>query len=313
MDLFNLIQLQSKLVPIRSQAAAVLTFVTLIGCASQTDDSVVDVIGKNLGERETIVRQTDKETAIISKHDRQYWVDLRKDTRDERAKLGMTLATGDWQATESDARSVLMQYPGDVRTLSILAVALTMQKKYALADYYTKLAARSSEQESAENLNLRALARLSVPKLRMADIRTAIEMLEQAFESSQREIASGLNLGNLLLETGDSASALGIFVELQKRCNKCIAAQVGLGIAHGRLRQYDEARSAFEEVLSQQKHHPQALYRLAMISYQDEKDKEKAKRYIDTLMTYTPSDAVLIRQRAEALVRAMDAEKEAKP
>jgi tetratricopeptide (TPR) repeat protein len=285
----------------------VITLVLFFVSCAHDDD--LESVGKNLGDRTTIVRQAEVDDSILSSKPRSYWVEQREGAKDQRAKALFTLATGEWKVAESDARLALVQFPQDPKALIALSLALAMQKRYALADYYAKIYVKFHGNEIPELQNVRALARLSVPKSRMSDFRWAQEQFEVAFNQSQREIAAGLNLGHLLLELGDASSAVDIFKEIGQRCSGCIASQLGLGIAAGRIKDYGTAKSAFQKVLDQQRYHPQALYRMAMITYQGDKDIEKAKSYIDLINTYAPNDAVMIRQRAEALVRAMDAEK----
>lgn len=293
-------------ITVKHSLSSVAIILALTACTANKN-SDLDDISRSAKDRDIIVRQSDDNEAVVSKHKRSYWVSARKTAKVPEDKIYATLATGSWDAAEAEARSLLQKKPNNAAALVVLATALSMQKKFALSAYYAN-AYEKAHGTSPEILNLKALAMLTSAKSRMQDFKAAADYFNEAFQASNSEIASGLNLGHLYLEIGDANAAADIFAEVKKRCGNCTSALIGSGVAHSRTRNYAEARSDFESTLKKSAHHPEALYRLALITYQGDKNIRRAKKYIDELMTYAPDNAFLMRQKAESLVRAMDAE-----
>lgn len=284
-----------------------LTSVSACTTTSNSSNEAFDSLAMQADVPEdVIVYQPNQPKAVLSKLDRRHWVEIRKQTKPGHKRLYATLATGAWDAAEKDARRYLMANPRDKTGLTVLALALAMQNKFTLANYYAILIERYHG-ESADSLNLRGLMLVTNTKGKMSDYHKAAELFFQAFSLNPGEVASGLNLGQLYLEIGDASKAANVFADVSSRCNGCVNARIGEGVAQIRLRNFAAARANFEAVLAEHEYHPQALYRLAQISYFGENDFEKAKRYLDTLMVRVPeAENHLIRQKALALVRTLD-------
>jgi tetratricopeptide (TPR) repeat protein len=288
-----------------------------VGCTtlfkSSTSGDADDIVGDFKKSKSTsssssnavMVFQAGESRPAFSPKDRKYWVNLRNNSKPSAKKLFATLATGDFETAEADARNFLSKNPKDESALSVLALSLAMQKKYQLALFYTNLI--STYNPESQNLNnIRGLAMVMSTRGSMADYQGAARYFSEAFQSSSTEIAAGFNLGNLYLELGNAKAAADTFNELKGRCDKCSESYVGAGIAYSRLRDFNSAKDNFEFVISKNPNHGQALYRLALIAQQNGNDKAKASEYLQRLLA--KSNDIEIRQRAQSLLRRVESD-----
>lgn len=287
-------------------ALFLISCTTLNGDRSDQKDAFNDLNLKKDSPEDVIVHQPEQDRPIFSKYERKHWVAVYKKTNSDGKKLFATLATGDWDVAETQARAFLQKHPKDQAALSVLALSLSMQKNYRLAGYYARLLEKYHP-ASAESLNIRGLALVSKTQGRIQDYRKAADLFYAAFQKNQREIASGLNLGHLYLELGDANAAASIFAEVKARCNECRQSLIGSGIAHVRLKKIDAAKTEFEKVLAKDPNHPQALYRLGLIA-RHRKNNDEARRYLDRVMVRASEKKYLVRQKAQSLLQIIDYE-----
>ncbi len=291
------------MIPVLQILYPILLVVSFSACTTTGSKSASLSSAKS---QEPILGQVGSSKFVLSSLDRKHWVQLRKSTTNQSEKLYATLAAGAWEAAEAEARNYLLKNPRNEQALTVLVIATSMQKKHPLAAYYAGLI-ETYHRPSSESLNARALATVTAPKADINDFQNAVQLFHQAFYETNTEIAAGLNLGRLYLELGDAQGASEIFAETRQRCKDCLPSLVGHGIANSRLRKLSKAKTIFHLVLKINPHHPQALYRLALIAKEDKQIKQ-AKRYLDLVMIHAKSSNYIIAKKAEELVRTLDSQ-----
>lgn len=253
-----------------------------------------------------VVQQAGQADPVVASRDRQYYLDLRQ-AKGILSRIDGSLATGEAQAAVDLSRNYLAKNPGDARALTALAAALALTRRYDLASYYATLAERAQPGNPAA-LNIKGVARMLMPKARMADFQAAMSYFQQAFDADQGQIAPGLNLGNLYLETGNPKAAVAIFKRTADRCGDCVAAMMGYGVASSRSRDFGAAVKAFETVLDRSAKHPGALYNLALVYKNGYNKPKQAETYLDMLLNESKTKDVAMRERAQTVLRMMKGE-----
>jgi len=251
-----------------------------------------------------VVQRSGQASPIITTHNRQFWVNLRQNSDDDATRLYATLATGEWEAAEHEARKYLRQKPRSRAGLIVLTSALSLGKKFQLAAYYAKELEKQFPND-ADALNVQALAVLMQPQNRIQDFRQAIELLERAVAADGRQIAAALNLANLQLMLGDSNAAASSFALAKTRCNNCRDALIGSGTANSRSGQYAQAKKDFQQVLSKDKNDQDALYRLALVENNGYNNRDQASKLLNQLLA-DRSASNLLRERANVLLRRIE-------
>ena len=255
-----------------------------------------------------VVAQRDR--SVMAKLDRRQWVDLRKTTNSGYLKMYAALGAREWNAASKDARHYLLRHPGDATATRVLAISLAMSGKYQLANWYAKRL-QKKRPDSGTARNIRALAILNRSNPRGKDFRLAIRLLGEAFDSSSREVAAGLNLGYLLLETGNASRAGRIFATVRDRCDDCLESLLGLGAASVRTKNYKTAKSAYETILDDNPEQSLALYRLALVEKNGFNNRAGAKEHLKKILSDTSSGNMRIKRRANTLLRQLQARDEA--
>jgi tetratricopeptide (TPR) repeat protein len=253
-----------------------------------------------------VVQQAGQTAPVVSSKDRKYWLDMRQ-AKGVLPRIDGALATGEAEAAVDLSRGYLAKHPGDPRALTALAAALALSKKYDLAAYYATLAERAQPGNAAA-LNIKALSVMLQPKARMADFQRAMGYFQQAFAADRSQIAPGLNLGNLYLETGNAKAAVDVFKQTADRCGQCNAALLGLGVAMSRSRDYDGAKTAFEKILDDNPSHAGALYNLALVYKNGYNKPKQAEKLLFTLLNEAKGTDVAMRERAQTVLRGMRGE-----
>lgn len=253
-----------------------------------------------------VVHQPTLKDPVLSQHDRQYWVDLRQ-SKALMPKLHGALATGEAEASVQLARSYLAKKPGDAQGLTMMAAALAMSRNYDLAAYYATLAERAQPGNAAA-LNIRGLAMMLGPNRRVADYQQAQELFRQSFDADGTQVAAGLNLGALALEIGNAQVATQAYEEVVERCNRCVAALMGYGVAMSRTLKWDQANAAFDEVLKKKPNHPGALYNLALVQKNGYNNGKQAEQFLFALLNDSGTKDVGLRERAHTVLRMIKGE-----
>lgn len=284
-----------------SIAAMLISPIFLTNCSGTSDKS--DLGGgvfTGIDPAIVVMRTADKD-ALMSRHSRTKWIELKKTSKGEISKMHAMLATGAAIDAERSARNYLQTKPGDLDTLLVLATALTQSRQFELAEYYTAMLDKKSETK-AHALNIRGLALLTNANTE-ADYRAAQGALLASHKADRQQIAAGMNLGTLYLELGNPTEALGIFQETSQRCARCAAAVLGYGVAALRIKKYKDAESAFNEVLKKNANNYQAIYYLALTQFYGGKNKVKAENTVKRILQSEAQGTSEIRQKAQMLVK----------
>ncbi len=247
---------------------------------------------------------------VLTELDRDYWLQTRKSTSKEQLRLYSALGLREWDVAIADARIHLETHPGDYVALSVLSTALAMKQNFNLASYYAKLIDKLYPGQ-AESKNIMGLAILNRPGATYQDIQEAAQKFESAFESDEKQIASGLNLGHLHLQTGNSQSAREVFEQVRKRCGNCTASLYGSGLAASRLKDFKFAKQTFKKILDRDPKNAQAKYYLALVeNFGFHKPKEAVAILAELLeeRMEQPSDNLDILRQANFLKRRIEAQ-----
>ncbi len=253
-----------------------------------------------------IVQQPKSRTPVVSKFNRDYWIDIRSGAKSSIMRMHASLATGDAKSAEDLARTYLEKNPGDADGLTILAASLVLQRKYSMANYYAEQINKNVPGHPVAE-NIRGLAIMMKPGNRIKQFRIAKEHFAGAFEGSGEQIAPGLNLGHLQLEMGNAAAASETFAEVSNRCDQCIPAQMGSGIAAARSGKSSEAVSAFESVLEKKPNNASALYHLALVYKNSYNNTIKAQSLLAQLLNKSRTNDLALKDRADAVLNQMRA------
>ncbi|MGE0174805.1 MAG: tetratricopeptide repeat protein [Oligoflexales bacterium] len=292
---------QTKLAATLVLGASLLTGCTLFGGKNANE---VVVAGS---KPQTIVQHVGHDKPVISKLDRDSWVEIRKSSDNAVKKMYAALGAREWNVAITDARAYLAKKPKDFDALTVLAVGLAMDKQLSLASYYANLIEKFYG-DNAHVKNIRGIAVYYAPNVTIQDYRQAMELFRQAFDMDSNQIAAGLNLGHVYLKMNNFQQAAETFQATEQRCN-CEPALIGYGLATARLGQYKESKLAFEKVLDINPDSSLALYRLALIEKDVNKDWSKAKRHLEKLLA-APSETNLdIKRRANFLLQSIEARK----
>lgn len=255
---------------------------------------------------EALVQSPGDEHPISEHWNEDVWLELRRQAKDDNIrKIYAALALSSWDVADKEAHAYLRKHPKDKDALLILATANTMARKFALANYYGQLHEEYFG-ESPEILNIRAIAIILDQNSSMSDLKNATGLLTRAFEVSNSEIASGLNLGQLYLEIGAHDRAAEVFAEVKSRCHNCRPARFGLGTAYMRGGKYAQAKDELKDVLKDNPNDVQTLYRLALVAKNGDSDDRQAKAYLNEIIAGKSANN-LVKQRANVMLRRLDA------
>lgn len=253
-----------------------------------------------------VVHHSGHSRPSVTKLDRDSWIEIRKSSKDDYTKMYAALGAGEWDVAIADARNYLASHPKDVHALTVLATSLAMNRQYSLAAYY---GAMLEQYHPGQPLapNLLGLATMHRPNATMRDFQKAAERFREAMDRSEKEIAAALNLGHLQLAMGQAKPAAVTFGAARSRCGDCTDAIMGYGVASSKAGDYGNARAAFETVLKKEKRNSYALYRLALVERHGFQNNDKAKIYLDRLLTDSGDANTDLKRRANALLRRIEA------
>ena len=252
------------------------------------------------------VHQTNGED-VITELNRDRWVQIRKTTKSDHTKLYAGLGAREWDVAIADSRAYLADHPGDFVALRVLSTALAMKQNFSLANYYAQMIEKSHPGQ-AETYNIQGLATLNKPGASFADFKMAAGHFERAFETDQSQVASGLNLGHLHLESGNAQAAKDVFGAVAVRCKSCSAALYGQGLAATRLRQYPAAKSYFEKILASDSNNLKASYNLALVENYGFKDPKRAIAILAKVLENKSDGSLAVKRQANFLKRRLEAQ-----
>lgn len=174
------------------------------------------------------------------------WLDLRHSIAED-DPINDILAMGRWSIASRKIKQRLSAKPGDEKLMTMLASALFMEKRQRAARFYANKVLQLNPNNTGAQ-NILALCILYSAS-NSNDYRQAVTLFKRVFNSSRKEIASGLNLGFLYLRVKNAFFAQEVFTEIIDRCSDCQAAYLGRGIAFYQLGKFKDAIAAFEDGL----------------------------------------------------------------
>lgn len=236
---------------------------------------------------------------------RDSWLQLRKTGKTPYAKLEAAAALGDWEKTVIEARLFLRDNPKNQGALKLLATGLMMRRSFEMALYYAKVYDQFYQGDS-DIYNLMGLCYLYLKTEQFHNFKTAIYWLETAMEKSDDQIAAGLNLGYLYLETGNFYKATDVFSTTSQRCGDCPKAKLGYGVSLLRTNRYKEAKRVFEEVLADNPYNGTALFKLALVEKNGFSNFEAAKTHLNRLINSQRIKNATLKRRANFLLRTLE-------
>lgn len=283
-------------------------FVSCSAFKKAPEESVGDSAAPAADAGMIAVSQPARKTAAYPEKSPEFWIALRQDASKPNQQIEGMLGTGEAKTAADMARKRLEKSPGDVATLRILASALALQKNFDLAAYYADEVLKSDPQ-NGDALNIKGLAFLYTSQSPL-EFKKAAAMFLAAHQAAGTQIAAGLNLGSLYLETGNAKQAENIFSEVKTRCNDCPAALMGYGIASSRAGSYDAAKGAFEKLMSKQPTNGVALFQLALVEKNGFNHKDIAEKHLQKILSDEKFKDPTLKQRANAVLRSMKAQGE---
>jgi tetratricopeptide (TPR) repeat protein len=225
-----------------------------------------------------------------------------------RPKAEAELASGKAEKSEQTARLILLKNPANTQAREALATSLYLQGNHEKAAYYARLILEK-DPGNAIALNISGLAMMKRSS-DQEDIREAKALFEKAFSAQGSEIAAGLNLAHLLLETGNSKRALATFEQTANRCGNCFQALLGASIAARRAKDFKTSKEFLGQVLDGKS--PIAYYHLALWYVQSSNDLANAREALGKVRDLAPNPSSLIRQKADSFFKLIVADMEAK-
>jgi len=297
-------KLSLKARPVLLAVAVIMAAAAASGCTTMGRSTADGDVNKSM--KTTVVTQVGGKNPVVAGKDRNYWLEMRQ-KKDLKARTIGSMATGESEAAVGFAKARLAKNPGDPGALTELAAALALTRNYELASYYATLADRVRP-GNAETLNVRGLAAMLTPSARMSDFRKAAGYFQQAMDADSNQIAPGLNLGNLYLELGNSAAAIGVFEQVVTRCGSCNAGLVGLGVAQRRTGKYEAALATFKTILKKNPKNSAALFNIALVYNNGLNNRKDAEEALHKLLASTDSKDLDLRKKAHTVLRRLKGE-----
>ncbi|MEI8026798.1 MAG: tetratricopeptide repeat protein [Pseudomonadota bacterium] len=236
------------------------------------------------------------------------WLKRTNATELSRDRVEAEMVTGKHEKSEESARDLLARNPASKEGLEALATSLYLQGRHEKAAYYAKLLSEKYPNNTvALNISgLTLMKRGNDPQ----DLRQAKNLFESAFSDDIKEIAAGLNLGHLLLETGNSKRAVSIFEQTASRCNDCLQAILGASIAARRAKDFSTSKNYLDRAI--QSKSPVAYYHLALWHIQSSNDLKSAREALGKVRFYAQDPSSLIRQKADSFFKQVVVDMEKK-
>ena len=297
-------KLSLKARPVLLAVAVIMAATAASGCTTLGHSTADGDVNNSMNT--TVVTQVGSKSPVVAGKDRNYWLEMRQ-KKDLKARTIGSMATGESEAAVGFAKARLAKNPGDADALTQLAAALALTRNYELASYYATLADRVRP-GNAETLNVRGLAAMLTPSARMSDFRTAAGFFQQAMDADSKQIAPGLNLGNLYLELGNATAAVSVFEQVVSRCGSCNAGLVGLGVAQRRTGKYDAALATFKSILKKNPNHSAALFNISMVYNNGLNNRKEAEEALHKLLASSDSKDADLRKKAHTALRRLKGE-----
>lgn len=302
---------------IRAQQLALLSALTLAltSCSwFSSDEQPEDVIDRDRlaaqrgpvqAQRNMVLYRLGAKNPTFNTKTRSSWIQLRKTSKTPYEKLEAAAALGDWEKTVIEARLYLRDNPKNQGALKLLSTGLLMRRSFEMSLYYAKVYDQFYPGDS-DIYNIMGLCYLYLKTEQFRNFKTAIYWLSTALEKSDNQVAAGLNLGYLYLETGNFYKATDVFSTASQRCGDCPRAKLGYGVSLLRTSRYKEAKRVFEEILAVDPNNGTALFKLALVEKNGFNNIEQAKVYLNTLLSSQRIKNSALKRRANFLLRTLE-------
>ena len=286
--------------------AILITLLSLLGVEGCVHNNNA---GHSDPDRALVFKSGDKEAVMGAGVEQNEWVARSSASQAVgRSRAEAELVTGQAEKSEQTARLILLKNPANVQAREALATSLYLQGNHEKAAYYARLILEKNP-GNAIALNISGLA-LMKRSNDQEDIREAKNLFEKAFSGEGSEIAAGLNLAHLLLETGNSKRALATFEQTANRCGNCFQALLGASIAARRAKDFKTSKDFLDRVLGDK--NPIAYYHLALWYIQSSNDLASAREALGKVRDLSPNPSSLIRQKADSFFKQVVADMESK-
>lgn len=257
------------------------------------------------GNRGMVLYRLGTKNPTFNTKSRASWVQLRKSRKSPYDKLEAAAALGDWEKTVIEARLFLRDNPKNQGALKLLATGLLMRRSFEMALYYAKVYDQFYPGDS-DIYNIMGLCYLYLKTERNHHFKTATYWLSQALEKSEAQVAAGLNLGYLYLETGNFYKATDVFSTASQRCGECPRAKLGYGVSLLRTSRYKEAKRVFKEILADNPANGTALFKLALVEKNGFNNPQRARAHLNALINSSRIKNATLKRRANFLLRSLD-------
>lgn len=271
-----------------SKKLILATTITLASCATKgslkSGDNDKDSLAGQSGRGELVMIQSGGKSPIISSSGENHWTQLRQADESSMGKLNGLLATGDWQAAITEARKQIELQPGDEGIMTVLGAAFAAGRNYEMAGYYGSQALKSNP-SNADAMNLVGLRVMMSSENRRGDFDDAIAWFRKATEADGTNVAAPLNMGYLQLDLGDAQGALESFSIASNRCGDCFEGRYGYGVAASRSAAWNNAKTAFEGIISKEPSRAEAIYQLAMVYKNGLNNNNEAVKLLQSIVS----------------------------
>ncbi|MEZ4741444.1 MAG: hypothetical protein R3B45_03210 [Bdellovibrionota bacterium] len=282
-------------------------FTSISACSTQNKEQLGGGLFNSVDDNIVIIK-AGSQYSTISPYSRQKWLDIQKSEKNELKKIQGLLALGKSLEAERKVRKYLAANPNQPEAILTLASSLAQSRQYDLAAYYASII-ENHPKLSSHALNIIGLSRVANARS-VREYKLAEQTFVKAINSNKKEIAAGLNLGQLYLEIGNSNAAVSTFRTTSIRCAKCQPALLGYGISSLRLSKFKNAEDALKDIIDRDTDDIPALYYLALVYQFGLKNNKKAETTLAKIADSDRPGYTDLRQRAQALMRKIKGEKQ---
>lgn len=267
--------------------SSIIAALVISGCVTTKESANKGIGSTKVAAKikgEVVILQPFAKAPLLSDKPASYWINVRSTPTSELSKMQGLLATGEWQTATETARAYLIKHPGNPEAMMGLAAGYALGRRYEMAGYYANQVLKMQPQNS-DAMNIIGLRVMMATGNRRADYQDAIGWFQKSTEADGTQIAASLNMGHLMLELGDSQSAVGAFQTAKDRCDECERSMIGLGVAASRSGQAEVAKEALERAIDRNPSSAEAKYHLAMNYRNNFKDRKKAINILQQIVS----------------------------
>jgi tetratricopeptide (TPR) repeat protein len=197
--------------------------------------------------RERLCRRLDAAAGGVAAVEASLRADLQRDPGGTSARVDLAALLADegrFDEAEREARVVLARDERNVTALLALAEVFHGRKLFEGARAVLDDARRAAPDDA------RVWSRLAFVELALGDRARALATWRRALTAHAEDIESGVNVGVLLVESGDAAAAVEVLSAAVQRAPGSATAWLDLGNACRGSRKLDEAQRAYERALA---------------------------------------------------------------